>query len=68
VGDEFRGDVSAGGAHIRAAQTWLQLGQTDKAREALSRAMETCRGYGGHPDLAGLRGDGESSLDSFRFP
>jgi tetratricopeptide (TPR) repeat protein len=56
--DEAADSFSEPAAHIRAAQTWLHLGQTDKAEEAMSRAMETCRGYRGHPDLASLAADG----------
>jgi tetratricopeptide (TPR) repeat protein len=45
--------VSATGLR-RMAQTYLQRGESDKARATLGRATELCRGYASFPDLAEL--------------
>lgn len=55
--DEISHALTEATAHVRAAQTWRQLGEIERARESLARAMATCRGYAGHPDLRALAAD-----------
>ncbi|MGI9270704.1 MAG: hypothetical protein ACR2QT_02945 [Woeseiaceae bacterium] len=45
--------VSASGLR-RMAQTYLERGETEKARATLDRATESCSGYAKIPDLAAL--------------
>jgi hypothetical protein len=40
----------------RMAQTYLERGEIEKARAALARATESCKGYAKLPDLAPLVG------------
>ncbi len=55
--DAIAAELSSATALRRMAQTYLQRGDTDKAREMLARATATCRGYAKFPDLAGLWAD-----------
>ncbi|HLU07881.1 MAG TPA: tetratricopeptide repeat protein, partial [Woeseiaceae bacterium] len=50
--DEIAADSASATELRRMAQTWLARGSPDKAREALERATETCRGYADYPDVA----------------
>ncbi len=52
--DEISAEVTETSALRRLAQTWLELGQRDKAKAALAKVTATCPGYARMPDLAAL--------------
>jgi len=53
--DEIAAALVSASSLRRMAQTYLQREEIDKAREALGRATQTCKGYALLPDLAALR-------------
>ncbi len=52
--DEISAKVTETSALRRLAQTWLQLGQRQKAQDTLSKVTATCPGYAMMPDLTEL--------------
>jgi tetratricopeptide (TPR) repeat protein len=57
IDDEIDGiaaELVSASALRRMAQTYLERGEMDKARAALQRATQSCRGYAKLPDLAPL--------------
>ena len=52
--DTIAAELVSSSALRRMAQTYLLRGEVGKARAALKRATETCRGYASFPDLAPL--------------
>jgi tetratricopeptide (TPR) repeat protein len=58
IDDEIDGiaaELVSASALRRMAQTYLERGEIAKARAALERATESCKGYAKLPDLAALR-------------
>lgn len=55
--DSIANELGSATALRRMAQTYLERGNMDKARETLARATDTCRGYASYPDLVGLSSD-----------
>lgn len=56
--DQISDTVTEPSALRRLAQTWLTLGETDKAKQTLGKVTQTCPGYALMPDLLSLSGDG----------
>jgi len=52
--EEASGAAIESTAMLRVAQSWLLKNEQVKAREALGKAMQRCRCYEQHPDLARL--------------
>ena len=52
--DAIAAELVSASALRRMAQTYLERGELDKARAALRRATDSCRGYAKLPDLAPL--------------
>ena len=52
--DAIAAELVSASALRRMAQTYLERGETDKARATLERATDSCRGYAKLPDLAAL--------------
>ena len=52
--DAIAAELVSASALRRMAQTYLERGETDKARATLERATDSCRGYAKLPDLAPL--------------
>ena len=52
--DAIAAELVSASALRRMAQTYLERGETDKARTTLDRATNSCRGYAKLPDLAPL--------------
>ncbi len=52
--DAIAAELVSASALRRMAQTYLERGELDKARAALGRATESCKGYAKLPDLAPL--------------
>jgi tetratricopeptide (TPR) repeat protein len=57
--DAVAAELSSATALRRMAQTYLERGNLDKARETLARATDTCRGYASYPDIVVLRSDAD---------
>jgi tetratricopeptide (TPR) repeat protein len=57
--DAVAEELASATALRRMAQTYLERGNIDKARETLARATDTCRGYASYPDLVVLRRDAD---------
>jgi len=54
--DAVAAELTSATAKRRMAQTYLERGETGKARAMLDQATKTCRGYAAMPDLAVLSG------------
>ena len=52
--DAIAAELVSASALRRMAQTFLERGEIDKARSALARATESCKGYAKLPDLSPL--------------